>query len=101
MTTEVIADSGSEVIVGRLNRKTGHVEEIQRRAVHGRSTCHLEWDVDRTHPIAVDRLTGQLADATEVYADPGAEYVDKAKPDRWEHLAHRQRWPHLHQVNRD
>merc|ERR1719337_200740 len=26
MTTEVIADSGSEVIVGRLNRKTGHAE---------------------------------------------------------------------------
>merc|ERR1711981_255534 len=93
MTTEVIADSGSELVVGRLNRKTGHVEEIQRRAVHGRSTCHLEWDVDR--------ITGLLANATDVYADPGAEYVDKAKPDRWEHLAHRQRWPHLHQVNRD
>jgi len=33
--------------------------------------------------------------------DPGADYVEKSKPDRWEHLAHRQRWPHLHQVNRD
>ena len=113
MTTEVIADSGSELVVGRLNRKTGHVEEIQRRAVHGRSTCHLEWDVDRSHLIAVsywdsrlttfpvDKITGLLANTSEVYADPGAEYVDKAKPDRWEHLAHRQRWPHLHQVNRE
>ena len=113
MTTEVIADSGSELIVARLDRKTGAVEEVQRKAVHGRSTCHLEWDAARTHLIAVSywdsRLTtfpvspdtGLLKDAAEVYADPGAEYVDTARPDRWEHLAHRQRWPHLHQVNRD
>ena len=49
--------------------------------MHGRSTCHLEWDLDRSHLIAVSywdsrlttfpvhRLTGLLANATEVYAD--------------------------------
>jgi len=42
-----------------------------------------------------------LGDAKQVYSDPGADYVDQAQPDRWEHLAHRQRWPHLHQINRD
>ena len=30
--------------------------------------------------------------------DPGVYYVESAKPDREEHLAFRQRWPHLHQV---
>ena len=113
MTTEVIADSGSEVVVARLDRQTGAVVEEQRKPVHGRSTCHLEWDADGSHLIAVsywdsklttfsvDRGTGLLGDALDVYSDPGAEYVDQAKPDRWEHLAHRQRWSHLHQVNRD
>jgi len=85
---------------------------IDRKPVHGRSTCHIEWDADRTHIIAVSywdsRLTtfpvnpnGTLRDASQVYVDPGVGYVDKNKPDREEHLAHRQRWPHLHQVNRD
>jgi len=113
MTTEVITDSGSELLVARLDRVTGEVFILQRKPVHGRSTCHIEWDADRSHLIAVSywdsRLTtfpvevttGMLGCATEVYRDPGAEYVDIARPDRWEHLAHRQRWPHLHQVNRD
>ena len=112
MTTEVISES-SEVVVARLDRRTGGVEEVQRLLVHGRSTCHLQWDADRSHLIAVSywdsrlttfpvhRATGLLGEAAMVYRDPGAEYVDRAKPDRWEHLAHRQRWPHLHQVNRD
>ena len=81
-----------------------------RKQVHGRSTCHISWDTDRTHLIAVsywdskltsfkvDNKTGQLSEAVMVYSDPGAEYVDTNKPDRWEHLQHRQRWPHLHQV---
>jgi len=112
MTTEVISDGGSEILVGELNRKSGTVTVVDRKLVHGRSTCHIEWDSDRTHLIAVSywdsRITtfpvdgeGHLGEATAVYADPGADYVDKSKPDRWEHLAHRQRWPHLHQVNRD
>jgi len=108
----VISDGGSEILVGELNRKSGTVRVIDRKLVHGRSTCHIEWDNERTHLIAVSywdsRITtfpvdedGHLGEATAVYADPGADYVDKSKPDRWEHLAHRQRWPHLHQVNRD
>jgi len=113
MTTEVIVDSGSELLVARLDRTTGKVEVIQRNAVHGRSTCHLAWDVDQSFLIAVsywdskittfsvDNKTGLLRDATDIYCDPDADYVDKAKPDRFEHLAHRQRWPHLHQVNKD
>jgi len=113
MTTEVITDSGSELLVATLDRVTGEVCIVQRRPVHGRSTCHIEWDTDRSHLIAVSywdsRLTtfpvevttGMLGTPTEVYRDPGADYVDTARPDRWEHLAHRQRWPHLHQVNRD
>jgi len=113
MTTEVITGRGSEVVVGSLDRATGRVTERQRRPVHGKSTCHLAWDREGTHLIAVSywdsRLTtfpvevdtGLLGEAAAVYADPGAEYVERAQPDRWEHLAHRQRWPHLHQVNRD
>ena len=93
-------------------RKSGTVNVIDRKLVHGRSTCHIEWDNDRTHLIAVSywdsKITtfpvdsrGLLGEAATVYADPGGDYVDKAKPDRYEHLAHRQRWPHLHQVNMD
>jgi len=113
MTTEVIDDSGSEVLVGHVNRKTGAVTILDRKRVGGRSTCHIEWDISRTHLIAVSywdskittfpvgQTTGMLGEAKQVYSDPDADYVDKAKPDRWEHLAHRQRWPHLHQINRD
>jgi len=112
MTTEVISDGGSEILVGEVDRKSGTVNVIDRKLVHGRSTCHIEWDNDRTHLIAVSywdsKITtfpvdsrGLLGEAATVYADPGAGYVDESKPDRWEHLAHRQRWPHLHQVNRD
>jgi len=44
---------------------------------------------------------GSLGEAIQVYSDPGCGYVDSQNPDRFEHLAHRQRWPHLHQVNLD
>jgi len=112
LTTEVINDSGSEVLTGKLDRQTGAVAIIDRKQVHGRSTCHLEWDTDRSHIIAVSywdsKLTsfavgpdGRLSEALQVYSHPGAGYVDEANPDWREHLAHRQRWPHLHQVNRD
>ena len=112
MTTEVISDGGSEILVGEVDRKSGTVNVIDRKLVHGRSTCHIEWDNDRTHLIAVSywdsKITtfpvdsrGHLGEAATVYADPGAVYVDESKPDRWEHLAHRQRWSHLHQINRD
>jgi len=112
MTTEVISDGGSEILVGEVDRKSGTVNVIDRKLVHGRSTCHIEWDNDKTHLIAVSywdsKITtfpvdsqGLLGEAATVYADPGADYVDKSKPDRWEHLAHRQRWPHLHQINKD
>ena len=92
-------------------RSQGSVTITDRKRVHGRSTCHISWDVARTHLIAVSYWdskittfpvcgeTGALGEAAEVYSDPGAAYVDTHSPDRWEHLAHRQRWPHLHQVN--
>jgi len=111
MTTEVITKDGSEVLVGKLDRSQGSVTITDRKRVHGRSTCHISWDVARTHLIAVSYWdskittfpvcgeTGALGEAAEVYSDPGAAYVDTHSPDRWEHLAHRQRWPHLHQVN--
>jgi len=113
MTTEVITKGGSEVLVGQLDRNTGNVNITDRKRVHGRSTCHISWDVAGTHLIAVsywdskittfkvDSETGALGEAVHVYSDPGAGYVDSHSPDRWEHLAHRQRWPHLHQVNLD
>jgi len=112
MTTEVITQDGSEVLVGKLNTEDGSVDVIDRKRVHGRSTCHISWDVSRSHLIAVSywdsKITtfqvnadGSLEDASEVYSDPGCGYVDTNNPDRWEHLAHRQRWPHLHQVNMD
>jgi len=111
MTTEVI-DRGSEVLTGKLDRKTGHVTIIDRKKVYGRSTCHIEWDSGKKHLIAVSywdsKITtfpvsqdGSLGEAVQVYSDPGCSYVDAKNPDREEHLAHRQRWPHLHQVNRD
>jgi len=112
LTTEVIADTGSEVLTGKLDRKTGSVDIVDRKPAYGRSTCHLRWDQDGSHIIAVSywdsKLTtfpvdaeGRLGDAVGRYSDPGATYVEEARPDRWEHLAHRQRWPHLHQVNLD
>lgn len=112
ITTEVIADSGSEVLTGKLDRKTGSVEIIDRKSAYGRSTCHLRWDQDGSHIIAVSywdsKLTtfpvdsqGRMGEAVGRYTDPGASYVEEARPDRWEHLAHRQRWSHLHQVNLD
>jgi len=111
MTTEVI-DRGSEVLVGRVDRKSGQICILDRKKVYGRSTCHIEWDAARSHLIAVSywdskittfpvKQDGMLADATQVYSDPGSDYVDTEKPDRDYHLAHRQGWPHLHQVNRD
>ena len=48
MTTEVITGRGSEVVVGSLDRATGRVTELQRRPVHGKSTCHLAWDREGT-----------------------------------------------------
>ena len=85
---------------------------VDRKPVHGRSTCHVSWDREGSHLIAVSywdsKLTtfsvdseGSVSDPVQVYSDPGAKYVDTNNPDRWEHLAHRQRWPHLHQVNMD
>ena len=73
---------------------------VDRKPVHGRSACHLEWDADRLHIIAVSywdsRLTtfpvdaeGRLGEAADLYADPGASYVDEARPGREEHLKHR------------
>ena len=94
-------------------RNSGNVNITDRKRVHGRSTCHISWDVAGTHLIAVsywdskittfkvDSESGALGEAVHVYSDPGAGYVDSHCPDRWEHLAHRQRWPHLHQVNLD
>ena len=92
MTTEVISDGGSEILVGEVDRKSGTVNVIDRKLVHGRSTCHIEWDNDRTHLIAVSYWdskittfpvdsTGLLGEAATVYADPGAGYVDESKPD--------------------
>ncbi|XP_023343292.1 uncharacterized protein LOC111712796 [Eurytemora carolleeae] len=78
MTTEVINDSGSEVLTGALNRSSGQVTVIDRKKVHGRSTCHLEWDSGYKHLIAVSywdsKLTtfavsedGSLEDAFQVF----------------------------------
>lgn len=102
----------SEVITARIDRSSGDISVIDRKTVGGRSTCHLAWDKDHTHLVAVSywdaRLTtfpvdseGNLGEAVTLYKDPGAEYVDTNNPDREEHLLHRQRWPHLHQVNLD
>ena len=71
---------GSEVLTGRLDCKTGAVNILDRKKVHGRSTCHLQWDTDRSHIIAVSywdsKLTtfavnkdGSLMEATEVRLD--------------------------------
>jgi len=113
MTTEVIQGQGSELLIGALDRRDGSIEVVDRKWIHGKSSCHCEWDFSRSHLVVVsywdsrittfpvNNETGMLGEAATVYADEGAEYVEKAKPDRWEHLAHRQRWPHLHQVNKD
>ena len=95
-----------------LLRSTGQITVLDRKNVGGRSACHLAWDADQTHLVAVSywdaRLTtfpvdkeGRLGEAKTLYKDPGADYVDTNKPSREEHLQHRQRWPHLHQVNLD
>ena len=70
---------GSEVLTGRLNCNTGEVTIIDRKAVHGRSTCQLAWDSDRSHIIAVSywdskittfpvKADGSLSEASEVSA---------------------------------
>lgn len=112
MTTEVISDEGSELLVGRLDRKSGRLTVLDRKKIHGRSSCHISWDYSGSHLIVVSywdsKLTtfpvddaGMLGEVVHVYSQAGAEYVDTHRPDRWEHLSHRQRWPHLHQVNRE
>ena len=95
-----------------VSRSTGKITELDRKSIGGRSACHLAWDKDMAHLVAVSywdaRLTtfpvdkdGMVGEAVTLYKDPGADYVDTNKPDRMEHLQHRQRWPHLHQVNMD
>ena len=95
-----------------FHRKDGKLTLLDRKRIHGRSSCHISWDYDESHLIVVSywdsKLTtftvdeaGMLGEAVEVYSQAGAEYVDSHSPDRWEHLQHRQRWPHLHQVNRE
>ena len=49
--------SGSEVLTGRLDRVTGAVTIIDRKPVHGRSTCHIEWDADRDIQLSVFHKT--------------------------------------------
>ena len=82
---------------------------VDRKKIQGRSSCHISWDYSASHLVVVSywdsKLTtfpvddeGMVGEAVEVWTQPGAEYVDTHSPDRWEHLAHRQRWPHLHQV---
>jgi len=95
-----------------FHRKDWKLTLLDRKRIHGRSSCHISWDYDESHLIVVSywdsKLTtftvdeeGMLGEAVEVYSQAGAEYVDSHSPDRWEHLQHRQRWPHLHQVNRE
>ena len=85
---------------------------VDRKKIQGRSSCHISWDYSASHLVVVSywdsKLTtfpvdgeGMVGEAVEVWSQPGAEYVDTHSPDRWEHLAHRQRWPHLHQVNQE
>eukprot|EP00090_Calanus_glacialis_P002186 TRINITY_DN11644_c0_g1_i1.p1 TRINITY_DN11644_c0_g1~~TRINITY_DN11644_c0_g1_i1.p1 ORF type:complete len:396 (+),score=165.53 TRINITY_DN11644_c0_g1_i1:14-1201(+) len=111
LTTEVI-DTMSELITAKVDRSTGEISVLDRKIIGGRSSCHLAWDKDQTHLVAVSywdaRLTtfpvdkeGMVGEAVTLYKDPGADYVDTNNPDRDEHLQHRQRWPHLHQVNLD
>ena len=91
------------------DRKDGGVTVVDRKKIQGRSSCHISWDYSASHLVVVSywdsKLTtfpvddeGMVGEAVEVWTQPGAEYVDTHSPDRWEHLAHRQRWPHLHQV---
>jgi len=112
MTTEVITNEGSHLLVGKLDRKDGGVTVVDRKKIQGRSSCHISWDYSASHLVVVSywdsKLTtfpvdgeGMVGEAVEVWSQPGAEYVDTHRPDRWEHLAHRQRWPHLHQVNQE
>jgi 6-phosphogluconolactonase (cycloisomerase 2 family) len=105
-STECIhAERCGEVVTLGLG-SDGLLAEKGRVSAGGRSTCYLTmhagfltavnyWDsIVALLPVsATDGLLGLQVDA---HMQPGAEYVFETNPDRVEHWAHRQRWPHTH-----
>jgi 6-phosphogluconolactonase (cycloisomerase 2 family) len=79
-----------------------------RVSAGGRSTCYLTmlasgkflaavnyWDsIVALLPIGAS--DGLVAPVVDAHMQPAAEYVFRTNPDRVEHWAHRQRWPHTH-----
>jgi len=86
----------------------GTLTTLSTHGAGGKSTCYLTLMPGGKHLLVVNYWDAKLAllpldaegvisgDATQVVMQPGAEYVDKTNPDRVEHWAHRQRWPHTH-----
>ena len=108
-TTERI-DGNGEVLTLSLDDPSpagSGVRALARTDAGGRSTCYLlisddarsltavnYWDARVcVLPLGPDGAVGAVA---HTETRPGAEYVDSARPDRAEHWAYRQRWPHTH-----
>lgn len=86
----------------------GTLTNISTHGAGGKSTCYLTLMPGGKHLLAVNYWDAKLAllpldaegvitgEPTQVIMQPGAEYCEKTNPDRVEHWAHRQRWPHTH-----
>ena len=68
-------------------RKDGSLTILDRKKIHGRSSCHINWDYSASHLIVVSywdsKLTtfpvdrdGMLGEVVNVYSQAGSEYVD-------------------------
>jgi 6-phosphogluconolactonase (cycloisomerase 2 family) len=124
-STECIhAEGCGDVVTLALDPATGSLVEQARTSAGGRSTCYLtlhrpqapeagEAEADKTKapplvlaavnywdaivavlPVAAD--TGLAGAVAHAHMQPGAQYVFDEVPDRVEHWAHRQKWPHTH-----
>lgn len=102
-STECIKTDGEVVTLEMLPE--GKLKQIASQGSGGKSTCFLNLMAGETHMMVVSYWDAKVAmlpieaDGTvaePVHVTPGAEYVVKNSPDRKEHWAYRQRWPHTH-----
>lgn len=104
-STECIETDGD--IITLAMKHSGELQPIATQTSGGKSTCYLTLAEDGSHMLAVSYWDAKLAvlplnhdgtvgAASSVTMQPGAEYVATNKPDRKEHWAYRQRWPHTH-----
>jgi len=105
-STERIDENG-QIITLSFDAFSGQLRPLQRTCAAGRSTCYLNFHKSLEYMLAVNYwdakvttlpldASGSLLKASDCIMQPGAQYVIDNEPDRTEHWAYRQRWPHSH-----